>query len=57
MSPNEKDIRRATLAIARVKVEWGERGPLELYRRMAIAVLRSADEPEARAALTRKVMR
>jgi hypothetical protein len=38
-SDNPEKLRAVTLAIARTKIMFGERGVIDLYRRMAINVL------------------
>jgi hypothetical protein len=40
---SEDQIRRVTLALARTKVEWGEFGAMDMFRRMAINVIDSAN--------------
>jgi thiazole synthase ThiGH ThiG subunit len=48
-SDNPDKLRAVTLAIARTKIVFGDRGVIELYRRMAISVLdntRGANEIE-----------
>ena len=38
----EDQIRRVTLCIARARVAWGYRGPIELFRAQAINILENS---------------